>query len=120
MTAADVIAEAKELAREHAAELDPFTAAEWLAHVVAACRRLWGLHPEAFHAGTARVGSMPAVPTATSSTISLADGWDSMLAAMAASRAVGLLRPADEGAMAIARETVARLEAAIAAGPGAI
>ncbi len=119
MTAADVMAGARWLAREHAAELDPFTAAEWLACVVAGCRRLWALHPQAFHAGAVRVGSMPDVPTLSTSTISLADGWETVLAAAAAVHAVRSLRPADEGAMAIARETVERLEAVVTAGSGA-
>jgi len=120
MTVADVIAKAKWFAREHAAELDPFSAADWLACVVAARARLWALHPQAFHAGAVRVASLPAAPTSTDDTVSLADGWDTILAAAAAAHAVRVLRPADEAAAAEQGATLEQLEAAVTAGLGAL
>jgi len=119
MTAADIIARAKWLAREHAAELDPVPAADWLLCLADAWRRLWGLHPEAFHAADVRAGSMPAVPASTSATVTLADGWEPVLAAGAALAAVRALRPADEAQAALLGQTVKQLEAAFAAGLGA-
>jgi hypothetical protein len=120
MTVAEIITAAKWLAREHAADLDPFAAADWLDCVQAGWRRLWALHPEAFHSATVRVGAMPTVPTSTATTAAVGDGWETILAAAAAAHAVRALRPADEGAMILARETVERLEGAVTAGTGAL
>lgn len=88
-TRTEALASAAWQARQHASEVDALSPVQWSACLLRAWRRLWTVHPEAFHVGGVLVGSLPDLPTTAGDTLPIVPEWVDVLAAAAAGDAVG-------------------------------
>ena len=87
-TRADIYASARWQARQVGGELDPLTAARWAGCLARGWRRLWAVHPEAFHVGGDLVGDLPALPAGANDALPIDETWVDVLGAGVAADAL--------------------------------
>jgi hypothetical protein len=119
MTRAELITEARFLAREHARETDSLTGSEWVGCLRRAWVRMWTRYPQAFHVGGQLVGAMPEAPATDAASVALLPEWVGVLAAAVAAAAVGSRRPQSDDEAKVISQQVETLESVFAAGVGA-
>jgi hypothetical protein len=119
-TRADVFASARWQARQHVAECDALTAAQWEACLARAWRRLWTCHAAAFHADGELVGRLPDLPAAAvpDPALPIVPEWLDVLGAGVAADALGNIAVDDPDRLALVAGVIQVLEARFIRGIG--
>lgn len=111
-TRAEALASAKWKAKQHAAEVDALTVDQWSACFARAWRKLWAVHPEAFHVDGELVGLLPDVPTLNGDTLPIVAEWLDVLGSGIAADAVAAITADTPERSRALSDQVARLEVA--------
>ncbi len=94
------------------------TGTQWGNCLLRAWRRLWTVHPEAFHVDGELVGELPDLPTVDATLVPVCPEWIDVLGAAAAADALGNMSVEDPERAAVVAGVVQTLEARFARGVG--